>query len=106
LTVGTPRNDGSRLLTLQEKGDTAVEIAADFTQWKPVRLTPCAASTSQKATSNADHGVARKWCGQFVVTSGVYHVIYRDDGGVWQVPDGLPAVDDTFGGKVGLLIIP
>jgi hypothetical protein len=106
VSVGAPRSDGSRLFTLEEQGDTTVEIAADFTQWKTVHLTPCSSNTPQTGRSNDDHSVVRKWCGHFAIASGVYHVIYRRNGSEWLVPDGLSAVDDTFGGKVGLLIIP
>jgi hypothetical protein len=29
----------------------------------------------------------------------------RFDGGEWTVPAGTPAVDDGFGGKVGMFVV-
>jgi hypothetical protein len=90
----TQESDGRRLLTLYDVKANRVEVAGDFTQWKPVELQRC-------QENNPD-----KWCGYFHLPSGVYHLIYRKDGGEWEIPSGLTPVDDSFGGRVGLLIIP
>jgi hypothetical protein len=67
-----------------------VEIAGDFTDWKPVALEPL-------------HG--GWWTQVFHVAPGLYRVQLRMDGGVWQSPPGLPRAEDGPGGPSGTLVI-
>jgi Glycogen recognition site of AMP-activated protein kinase len=82
---------GRRTLRVHVAGATNVEIAGDFTDWKPVRLTP------------AESGW---WTLTLPIESGVHQVNYRVDGGAWSVPPGLAALSDEFNGSVGLLSVP
>ena len=38
--------------------------------------------------------------------AGAHRVAFRVDDGPWQPPADLPAVDDEYGGRVGLLVVP
>ncbi|HWO87914.1 MAG TPA: glycogen-binding domain-containing protein [Gemmatimonadales bacterium] len=67
-----------------------VEIMGDFSDWRPVTLTA------------ADDG---SWIAVLELTSGIYRLNLRVDGGVWEVPPGLAAQPDEFGGMAGVLII-
>ena len=67
------------------------EIMGDFTDWKPEPLI----------------AVGRgRWTLSKALTPGVHHLNVRFDGGPWLVPSGVSAVDDGFGGRVGLLVVP
>ena len=71
-------------------GASTVEIAGDWNGWTPQPL-------------------SRDGSGRWVVPSGlapgVYRFNLRVDGERWVVPDGVPAIDDGYGDRVGLLII-
>ena len=67
-----------------------VEIASSSTEWKPVR-----------APREGDRFVHR-----FTLPSGTHRVAVRVNGGAWRAPRGLAVVDDDFGGKAGLIVIP
>lgn len=68
-----------------------VELAGDLTDWEPRALTPWG---------------LRGWRTTVAAPSGVYAVNIRLDDGDWLPPPGLPARDDGFSGRVGLLILP
>jgi hypothetical protein len=85
---------GTRTITVRGIAGTLVELAGDFTDWQPVPLTRCRGTDSLT------------WCGEFVVPSGAHRVVIRVDGGAWQPPKGVPTVNDSFDGLVGLLIVP
>lgn len=70
---------------------TRVEVAGDWTGWKPVPLT---------------RGPDGRWTLRLQLTPGVYRFNLIVDGGRWIVPEGVAAVDDGFGGKAGVLVIP
>ena len=67
-----------------------VEIAGDFSGWRPVALARAAGGW---------------WAGQVTLAPGARQIAVRADGGAWLVPPGLPALTDEFGGTVGLLIV-
>jgi hypothetical protein len=69
---------------------TRAEIMGDFTDWRPLPLEP--------------DGEGR-WTLPVALTSGVHHLNVRFDGGPWTVPAGTVAVDDGFGGQVGLFVV-
>ncbi|HEY0779682.1 MAG TPA: glycogen-binding domain-containing protein [Gemmatirosa sp.] len=83
--------DGSRELHLRVAGAKHVELMADFTDWAPVPLA---------RTSTAD-----EWATTVVIGRGVHRVNVRVDDREWEVPDGLTAVRDEFGGAVGILVV-
>jgi hypothetical protein len=68
----------------------AAEVMGDFTDWRPRALAP--------------DGPGR-WTLPLALTPGVHHLNVRFDGGAWTVPAGTVAVDDGFGGKVGLFVV-
>ena len=68
----------------------SVEIMADFTNWEPRSMTRNGAAFESTMR----------------VTSGTHRLMIRIDGGPWQPPANTPAVDDDFGGRVGLLNVP
>lgn len=66
------------------------EVMGDFTDWKPVLLVP----------AGAGH-----WTLPTDLSPGAYHLNVRFDAGPWLVPAGAVAVDDGFGGRVGLVVV-
>lgn len=61
-----------------------VELAGDFTKWKPV------------AATRAHNGV---WYVDLELPPGEYRYAFRINGKEWRVPEGVAAADDEFGGK-------
>ena len=80
-----------RLLVRVHCRDVAsVEVAGDFTDWKPVHMEPL-------------HG---GWWYQWLsVAPGVHRVQLRLNGGLWQSPPGLPRADDGPVGTSGTLVV-
>ncbi len=80
----------TRTVRVHVQDARAVEIMGDFTNWEPREMTrngPMFESTMR-------------------VTSGTHRLVIRIDGGSWRPPANTPAVDDDFGGRVGLLVVP
>ena len=67
-----------------------VEFMGDFTNWEPRSMTRNGAAFETTMR----------------VTSGTHRLMLRIDGGEWRPPANTPAVDDDFGGRVGLLVVP
>jgi hypothetical protein len=67
-----------------------VDIIGDFTGWEPRVMTRNGAAFESMLR----------------VTSGTHRLMIRIDGGEWRPPANTPAVDDDFGGRVGLLVVP
>jgi hypothetical protein len=68
-----------------------VELAADFTKWKPVAM-----------HQDSDG----EWSAEMPASPGLHRVSLRSDGGPWTAPPGLVAQDDGFGGTAGVFVIP
>jgi len=66
------------------------EVMGDFTDWEPRPLEP--------------DGDGR-WTLPVALSPGVHHLNVRFDGAEWTVPAGAVAVDDGFGGRVGLFVV-
>ena len=62
----------------------------DFTDWKVEALVALGSG---------------RWTFPAALTPGVHHLNVRFDGGAWLVPSGASAVDDGFGGRVGLIVV-
>jgi hypothetical protein len=71
-------------------GVATVDIAGDWNGWQPQPL--------------ASDGRGR-WRVPSGLEPGVYRFNLRLDGVRWYVPEGVPTVDDGFGGSVGVLIV-
>ena len=67
-----------------------VEFMGDFTNWEPRSMTRNGAAFETTMR----------------VTSGTHRLMLRIDGGEWRPPANTPVVDDDFGGRVGLLVVP
>ena len=65
------------------------EVMGDFTDWIAEPLVSL--------------GVGQ-WTLPATLAPGVHYMNVRFDGGEWVVPPGIPAVDDGFGGRVGLVV--
>lgn len=95
---------GADLLLRSVEG-THVEVAGDFSNWKPVALIRCQNSGNIKKSISSGEKMLSDWCGAFHLSAGVYKILYRVDGGEWQVPPGLSRRHDDFDGEVGVLVI-
>jgi hypothetical protein len=83
---------GNRMREIRLRAPDAhgVELMADFTGWKSVKL--------------ADAG-GGWWSAIFPIAAGIHELNVRIDAGRWIVPPGLPSKTDEFGGSVGILIV-
>jgi hypothetical protein len=79
-----------RTLRVRAPAASRVEVMGDFTGWEPVALVP--AGDVFSAT--------------FELSTGSHRVVVRIDGGPWMPAANTPAIDDDFGGRVGLLVVP
>lgn len=82
--------DSARVLRVYAPRARRVEIMADFTGWEPVSLVP--------GDGAFTFGTP--------LAPGTHRVVVRVDGGAWAPAANTPAVDDDFGGRVGLLLVP
>jgi hypothetical protein len=81
---------GNQRIVVLAPGASTVELMADFTGWEPVAL------------GRRDDGFAL----ELPIAPGTHRVAIRVNGGPWMVPSNMPAIDDDFGGRVGLVVIP
>jgi 1,4-alpha-glucan branching enzyme len=78
------------MVRVRAPGAQRVEIMGDFSEWEAVELTPAGDVFSVTVAMSA----------------GTRRVVVRVDGGDWLPAANTPAVDDDFGGRVGLLLVP
>jgi hypothetical protein len=88
--VTVQMESGVRRVRVIAPGAHMVELMADFTDWTPVTLT-----AAHDAFENT-----------FALEPGTHRLVLRIDGGKWRAAANTPAVDDDFGGRVGLLVVP
>jgi hypothetical protein len=67
-----------------------VELATSQNDWQPVRL--------------AQRG--ELFVQQLTLPAGAHRIAVRVNGGPWRAPRGLAPVNDDFGGKAGVVVIP
>lgn len=77
-------------ITFRVPDAARVEIAGDWNDWNPTPL---------------ERASADRWRLPAGIPPGVYRFNLLVDGDRWLVPDDIPAMDDGFGGTVGLLVI-
>ncbi len=82
--------DGVYLLRFRAPRFERVALRGDFTGWEPVELT-------------VDGEV---FTGTFALSTGSHRLALRVDAGAWIPAANTPAIDDDFGGRVGLLVVP
>lgn len=78
-------------LRFRVAGASRVAIVGNWTGWQPMPL--------QRAPDG-------RWVIRVTLGPGVYRFNLVVDGERWIVPDGVAAVDDGYGGKTGLLVVP
>ena len=88
--LATAPNGGRRVLRIQAPGAQRVEINGDFTEWKPLAL-----------SASGDGW----WVAVLSLAPGTHQAMIRVNAGDWEVPPGLLALRDEFGGSVGLWIV-
>jgi hypothetical protein len=81
---------GLTRLSIRAASASRVEVAGDWNQWRPAPL------------ARGNNGV---WYGDFAIAPGLYRYAFRIDGTVWDVPEGVAAVNDGFGGKSAWLSV-
>jgi hypothetical protein len=77
-------------ITIVAPSDALVEVALSSAGWIPAR-----AARVQDAFVH-----------QLTLPSGAHQIAVRINGGQWRAPRGLAAINDDFGGKAGVVIIP
>ena len=88
--VYTPEAARVGSIGFEVDGARQVEIAGDWNGWELVPL-------SQDRTG--------RWIVPAGLAPGAYRFNLRVDGERWIVPEGVPQIDDGYGGRVGLLLI-
>jgi hypothetical protein len=89
LAVANTGGNG-RTIRVRARDAQRVELAGDFTAWRPVLL---------------DREADGWWTTTLSIEPGTYQMNVRVNGGVWIAPPGLTAVADEFGAVVGVLPI-
>jgi hypothetical protein len=87
--IGPPVAAG-REIVIQAAGAETVELAGDFTDWKPVPLRPWGEDS---------------WRTLLPVPPGLHRLAIRVDGGAWRAPPGTRAVQSEFGGEVAEVVV-
>lgn len=77
-------------LRIAATADAVVEVMSSTTDWSIVRL-----------TREGDTFVHR-----LTLPSGTHRIAVRINGGMWRAPLGLVPVEDDFGTRVGLVVVP
>ena len=80
----------TRTIRVSAPAARRVELRSDATGWRSVEL-----------VRREDH-----WETTIALAPGTHRVMLRLDDGEWLPPGNLPVVDDDFGGRVGLLVVP
>jgi hypothetical protein len=82
---------GAAALRFQVPKASRVDVVGDWTGWQPVPL---------------ERDPDGQWVLRARLTSGVHRFNLVVDGTRWIVPDEVAAVQDGFGGRIGLLVVP
>jgi hypothetical protein len=88
---GELRTDGETgTLMIRAPDAASVEVEGDFTDWRPIRLTP-------------DGG--GRWIATFRLAPGIHRFNVRVDGGPWGAPAGVAAEADEFGSVTAVWVV-
>ena len=80
----------NRFVRIRAPKASSVEIMGDFNDWRPLSLSK---------DSGGD------WTVVVPISKGTHRMNLRVDGGDWGVPPGVTALNDDFGGVVGVLVV-
>lgn len=81
---------GTITISIAAPPQAVVELATSQNDWQPVRL-------EQRGAL---------FVHQLTLPSGTHRIAVRVNGGAWRAPRGLAPVQDDFGGKAGVVVIP
>lgn len=87
--IGPPLAAG-REIVIRASEARAVELAGDFTDWKPVALQPW-----------GEDG----WRALLPISPGLHRLAIRIDGGAWRAPSGTRPIASEFGGEVAEVVV-
>jgi hypothetical protein len=87
--IGPARLTGREII-LQVPQAARVEIAGDFTDWRPVDLEAAPGGT---------------WRAVLPIPTGIHRVAMRVDGGEWRAPPGIRPATNEFGVEVGEVMV-
>jgi hypothetical protein len=85
-----PSLPAGREIIVRAPGASQVELAGDFTDWRPVALQP-----------SGDHG----WRAVLPIPPGLHRLAVRFDRGAWQAPPGSRPIRNEFGGEVTEIVV-
>ncbi|HEY4131238.1 MAG TPA: glycogen-binding domain-containing protein [Gemmatimonadaceae bacterium] len=84
-------NGGMQKLVIRVGGVETVDVMGDFSDWSPLTLVRRGRDL---------------WELNVPLSPGMHQINVRVDGGPWMAPPGLPTVNDSFNGFVGLIVVP
>lgn len=87
--IGPPVAAGREIVVQAPEAET-VELAGDFTDWKPVALRPWGQDS---------------WRALLPVAPGLHRLAIRIDRGAWHAPPGTRAIASEFGGEVAEVVV-
>jgi hypothetical protein len=85
-----PALGSGREIVLRLAGAHQVELAGDFTDWRPILLDPWGEGA---------------WRTVVTIPPGLHRLAVRVDGGVWHAPPGLRPITSEFGGEVAEIVV-
>ncbi len=85
-----PALAAGREIVIRVADARAVELAGDFTDWKPVALQPW-----------GEDG----WRALLPISPGLHRLAIRIDGGAWRAPPGTRPIASEFGGEVAEVVV-
>ena len=85
-----PALGSGREIVLRLVGAHRVELAGDFTDWRPVPLDPWGDGA---------------WRTVLTIPRGLHRLAVRVDGGAWHAPPGLRPLTSEFGGEVAEIVV-
>jgi hypothetical protein len=85
-----PAVAAGREIVVRAAAARTVELAGDFTDWKPISLQPWGEGS---------------WRTLLPITPGLHRLAVRIDGGRWQAPPSTRPISSEFGGEVAEVIV-